>query len=145
MKLVRTNLSIPLYPRIIQFPDSIRKINTEKNNIPLTTKYISEASLYSVCVKQKEYNPRERGSSTIYSKYRCFLENNYRGFTVIDFQILGHHYYKIHPRFNKSFQRGKETLLRTCQFKMHSNWRNAEIWKSIHLRMNENNHGDSIL
>lgn len=113
------------------------QINTEKNNTPLTTKYISEASLYSVCVKQKEYNPRERDRSTIYSKSYPFLENNYRVSTVTDFQILGHHYCKIHPRFNKRFQREKETLLSTCQFKLHSNGRNAEIWKSIHLRMNE--------
>ena len=38
MKLVRTNLDIFLCSCVIQFPDPIRKIDKEKNNIPLTTK-----------------------------------------------------------------------------------------------------------
>lgn len=58
MKLVSTNLNTPLYSRIIQFPDSIRKIDKEKSNIPLTIKYICKATLYGSCIKQKEYNPR---------------------------------------------------------------------------------------
>lgn len=60
MKLVRTNLDTPLYSRIIQFPNPIRKMDKEKSNIPLTIKYICEASLYSICIKQKEYNPGEK-------------------------------------------------------------------------------------
>lgn len=38
MRLVKTNLEISLCSYVIQFPDSIRKIDKEKNDIPLKTK-----------------------------------------------------------------------------------------------------------
>lgn len=35
-------------------------------NIPLTTKEISEAALYGICVQQKEDNPQEREKSPLF-------------------------------------------------------------------------------
>lgn len=66
MKLVRTNLDISLCSCIIHFPDCIREIDKEEKNVPLTTKEISDATLYGICVKLKEYNPREREKSPLF-------------------------------------------------------------------------------
>ena len=77
-------------------------------NIPLTTKEISEAALYGICVQQKEE------ISAIYSSTAAFLKT-IRVFTAIGFQILGHHHCGVYPRFNKSFQGAKEPILSAHQ------------------------------
>lgn len=111
MKLVRMNLDISLCSFIIWFQDSIRKIDVEKKYTINNKINIWCYSVQYLCKTERIQSKGKGEISTIYLNYHCFLENNYRVFTAIHFQILGCCHCKIHPGFNKIFQGEKETRL----------------------------------